>query len=92
MMPQRSADDDRDEDPTDEDIERFSAPVVGRCPECGHHVIEDADICPKCHSFLWDGPQANKKSKMQSMRGIFILLTIVLILTLSGLMAVLLRR
>ena len=91
MMSQRPADDDRDEDPTDEDIERFSEPVVGRCPECGHHVIEDADICPKCHSFLWDGPQTKKKSKMRSLRGIFILLTIVLILTLSGLMAVLLR-
>ncbi|GDY05942.1 hypothetical protein LBMAG51_07290 [Phycisphaerae bacterium] len=91
MMPQRPDDDERDEDPTDEDIERFSHPALGRCPECGRHVIEDADICPKCHSFLWDGPQTNKKSKMQGMRGIFILLTIVLILTLSGLMAVLLH-
>ncbi len=91
MMPHRPEDDDRDEDPTDEDVERFSYPALGRCPECGQQVIEDAEICPKCHSFLWDVPQTKKNSKMSSMRGIFILLTIVLILTLSGLMAVLLR-
>lgn len=96
MMPQRPDDDDRDEDPLDdgpseEDKARFSEPVIRQCPDCGHAVIEDADICPKCHAFLWENPEAQFGSKGRPWWGIFILLTVVLILTLSGLMAVLLR-
>ncbi len=91
MMLERPDDSEKNEDPTEEDVERFSSPCVGRCPECGQQVIEDVDICPRCHAFLWDGVQMKQNSKMHRMRGIFILLTIVLILTLSGLMAILLR-
>lgn len=91
MMLERPDQFERDENPTQEDVERFSSPSIGRCPECGQTVIEDVEICPKCHTFLWDGAQMKQNLKMGRMRGIFILLTIVLILTLSGLMAILLR-
>lgn len=47
-MPYRS---DMDEGPTDEDVERFSG-QGGYCPECGHSVYDDADICPACGAWI----------------------------------------
>lgn len=41
----------RDDDPTDADLERFGG-VTRTCPECGTEVYDDAEVCWKCgHAF-----------------------------------------
>ena len=40
-----------DEDPSDEDIERFDRETAF-CPDCGEEVWDQAEICPKCHAFI----------------------------------------
>jgi len=41
----------RDEGPSDEDIERFGD-VTRTCPECGKQVFDDAAVCYHCgHAF-----------------------------------------
>ncbi len=39
------------EGPSPEDLERFSD-ESGHCPECGASIWDQADICPKCFSYL----------------------------------------
>ena len=36
-----------DEDPSDEDLDRFSA-ETGYCPDCGREVWDEAWECPHC--------------------------------------------
>ena len=38
---------DRDEMPSDEDVERFGD-VTRTCPECGKQVFDDAAVCYHC--------------------------------------------
>ncbi len=40
-----------DEDPSPEDIERFSG-ETGFCPDCGDEVWDQAGQCPSCGAFL----------------------------------------
>ncbi len=40
-----------DEDPTPQDIERFSG-ETGFCPDCGEEVWDQAGQCPSCGTFL----------------------------------------
>ena len=40
-----------DEDPSPEDIERFSG-ETGFCPDCGEEVWDQAGQCPSCGAFL----------------------------------------
>ena len=40
-----------DEDPTPEDIERFSG-ETGFCPDCGEELWDQAGQCPSCGVFL----------------------------------------
>ena len=39
-----------DEDPTPQDIERFSG-ETGFCPDCGEEVWDQAGQCPSCGAF-----------------------------------------
>lgn len=39
--------DDLDEDPSDEDLERFGGVTVS-CPKCGSELYDDASLCWKC--------------------------------------------
>ena len=80
-----------DADPSDEDIRRFSAPVVTTCPDCGAAVIEEAEICPKCHAFLWDGPTPRESTSRRSVRWAALALILIVILSLTGLTALLMR-
>lgn len=41
------SDDDGDEGPSAEDIERFGD-VTQKCPSCGREVFDDTDICYHC--------------------------------------------
>ena len=40
-----------DEDPTPEDLQRFSA-ETGFCPDCGEEVWDQAGQCPSCGTLL----------------------------------------
>lgn len=42
-----------DEDPTDEDVDRFSA-QTGFCPDCGKEIWDEAWQCPHCGSVVED--------------------------------------
>ncbi len=56
--------DSRDEDPSDEDLERFGEDAARTvadavCPDCGARVWSEADVCPKCFAYLGgDAPRA----------------------------------
>lgn len=84
-------DSDDDEGPSRADQERFSREETSRCGECGHEVHALADICPKCHAFLWEDRDDKKPIRHRRWRGIFILLTILVILAMSGLLGLFLR-
>lgn len=84
-------DSDDDEGPSRADQLRFSREEVSRCGECGHQVHALAHICPKCHAFLWEDRDDKRTPRQQRWRGIFILLTILIILAMTGLLGLLLR-
>jgi hypothetical protein len=44
-------DDEIDEDPDDADIERLDHESA-YCPDCGTEVWDDAEICPRCRSYI----------------------------------------
>ena len=43
----------QDEDPTDEDVDRFSG-QTGYCPDCGKEIWDEAWQCPHCGSVVED--------------------------------------
>lgn len=51
-----------DEDPSPEDIERFSGETA-YCPECGAQIWDQADICPECYAYL--GGHTNLRPPVQ---------------------------
>ncbi len=91
MQHTTSDDEDRDEGPTDDDVARFSAPQFRSCPDCGCRVIDDADMCPKCHAYLWESGEGMQPRQLSPLTRVFIILAIILILTFSGLLAFLFR-
>ena len=50
-MARRGHDDEIDEEPSDEDLERFGG-ATRSCPECGTELYDDAEICWKCGHHL----------------------------------------
>ncbi|MSQ90954.1 MAG: hypothetical protein EXS01_06135 [Phycisphaerales bacterium] len=84
-------DESKDEDPTAEDQRRFSRPINARCSDCGAEIFDDADICPRCHCFLWDGSGAARARAPGTWRRISIVLMVIAALALTGLLAVMVR-
>lgn len=71
-------DDDAELDGSDHDEadqRRFSSNIA-YCPECGAEVIDDADLCPKCFSWI-DGTTHRKPSKLK--RSIHVAVVVLLI-------------
>lgn len=81
----------RDDGPSAEDIARFSRPVDTRCQECGHRVHEDVDICPRCSAFIFADDSAAEKPAVRPLRTIFLLALVLIVLVLSGVLALLAR-
>lgn len=91
MTDERDDPEDDSEDPSPEDIRRFSKPELSRCPDCGTEVDAIADICPKCHAFLFHDEQRKRSLGKILSPGLIKLLVIILALALSGLAALLMR-
>lgn len=69
----------RDDDPTDADIERFGG-VTRTCPECKTEVYDDAEVCWKCgHAFSRVAQPSSRTTWIVT--GIIVLLVVVLTLT-----------
>ena len=51
------------EDPSPEDIERFSGETA-YCPDCGAEVWDQAEVCPECYAYL--GGNTSMRRPMQN--------------------------
>lgn len=49
-----------DEDPSEEDLERFGG-VTRHCPECNTELYDDSEICWKCGHALSAAPKGSPK-------------------------------
>ncbi len=81
----------RDDGPSAEDIARFSRPADTRCQECGHRVHEDVDICPRCSAFILSDDSVDGNRTARPLRTIFLLALVLIVLVLSGVLALLAR-
>lgn len=69
---------DRGFDETDHDEadqKRFSSDVA-YCPECGAEIVDDADICPKCFTWI-DGTTHSKPSKLKRSLHTFVVVLLI---------------
>jgi hypothetical protein len=67
-----------DEDPTQEDLERFSGDT-GFCPDCGEEVWDQAGQCPSCGALL-AGQTATRRPLEGRLRRGWIVLVAVIVL------------
>ena len=70
--------DETDHDETDHDEadqKRFSSDVA-YCPECGAEIVDDADICPKCFTWI-DGTTHSKPSKLKRSLHTFVVVLLI---------------
>ena len=67
-----------DEDPTPQDIERFSG-ETGFCPDCGAEVWDQAGRCPSCGTIL-AGVTATRHPVAGNMRRRWIAMIAVIVL------------
>ena len=73
-----------DEDPSPEDIERFSRGEA-YCPECGAELSDLADICPHCGAWLPRGPDRHHPEAAAMRRKMIIIITIATLIAFLGL-------
>lgn len=86
----RAARGDRDDGPSDEDLERFGGETA-LCPRCGAEVWDEAPQCPECGE--WIGGATTRHSPTQSwwsQRWIVVMI-VVLIVAVAGLLPLILR-
>lgn len=81
----------RDDGPSAEDIARFSRPVDARCQECGHRVLEDVDICPRCSAFIFSDEGGGSTKAARPARTLFLWALVIIVLALSGVLAWIVR-
>jgi uncharacterized membrane protein YvbJ len=65
----------QDEDPTDEDVDRFSG-QNGYCPDCGKEIWDEAWQCPHCGSVVEDRIRregGNPASSLLSARAVILM-------------------
>ncbi|MBC03254.1 MAG: hypothetical protein CMJ34_08110 [Phycisphaerae bacterium] len=74
-----------DDDPTDEDVDRFSS-QTGYCPDCGGEVWDEAWQCPHCGAVVEDRIRrerhADPVSRHLSSRTIVLLVVILVVILL----------
>jgi hypothetical protein len=59
-MAKRGHDDEIDEGPSEDDLERFGG-ATRKCPECGTELYDDSEICWKCGHALSGRPAGPKR-------------------------------
>jgi uncharacterized paraquat-inducible protein A len=66
--------------PDEADVDEDDSPAVVACPYCGRKMIEEADVCPRCHSFISreDAPPARRPL-------LIVIIVLLLVGALSGL-------
>ena len=77
-----------DEDPSPDDIERFSRGDA-YCPECGGEISDLADICPHCGAWLPRGPERRHPEAAAMRRKMIIIITIATLIAFLGLFGLL---
>ncbi len=68
-----------DEDPTPEDIERFSG-ETGFCPDCGEELWDQAGQCPSCGVFLAGQTATRDPVEGRLRRGWIVLVAVITLL------------
>lgn len=85
--------DDGDFDETEQDEadqKRFSS-KVGFCPECGAEIADDADICPKCFTWI-DGTTHSRPSAIKRFLRVAVVVLLILAAVLGGIGFVMMAR
>lgn len=77
----RDQDDDiLDEDPSDEDLQRFSGEEAF-CPDCGAQIWDAVEVCPKCFAYI--GGKVSHMPKHQRWFNAKVITIIVILLLIS---------
>jgi hypothetical protein len=71
----------KDEDPSDEDVERFSGETA-YCPDCGAEIWDAAEVCPKCFAYLGGNTSIRSGVAREKQRRAVVALVIILIVLL----------
>lgn len=72
-----------DETEHDEADQKRFASDIAYCPECGAEVLDDADICPKCFTWI-DGATHRKPSKLRRSFRVGVVILLLLAATVGG--------
>lgn len=70
----------RDEDPSDDDIERFSSDTAF-CPDCGSEISDEAEVCPECYAYV--GGNTLGRSPLQTWFGRRSVVVVVIVILLA---------
>jgi hypothetical protein len=75
----------KDEDPSEEDVERFSSETAF-CPDCGAEIWDSAEVCPKCFAYL-GGETSSRKPVAREIqrRSVVVLVAVLIALMILGL-------
>ena len=68
-----------DENPSPEDIERFSG-ETGFCPDCGEEIFDQAGACPSCGTILGGETAARHPVADRLRRGWIVLVAVIALL------------
>lgn len=68
------------EDPSQEDIDRFSRSEVGYCPQCGEEVWDDAPQCNACGFWLQEGPLSRHPAEATFRKQSFAIIGVIVLL------------
>jgi hypothetical protein len=71
--------DELDEGPSDEDIERFGGETA-LCPDCGAPIWDSAEVCPKCYAYVGGDTGRETAAQAQFRQKSTLLLIIMLVI------------
>lgn len=72
-----------DESAHDEADQKRFASNVAFCPECGAEIVDDADICPKCFTWI-DGATHRRPSRLRRSFQVGVVVLLLLAATVGG--------
>ena len=78
----------RDEDPSPEDLDRFSEGEA-YCPNCGAQVWDDVEVCPSCGEYIGGRTMRRSPVEQEFRQRWIVLVIVVLVVLLAGVLALL---